>query len=144
MLTHPNPIFLEARDVTGKLRVLLYVNQFFAGRGGEELANLESDAVDGLVGSGVRLNALLGGEGEIVATLVAGDNRVASGFTFSPAETPIVTFTAPAGPALLTFLLTVTDPYGATSGDRVSVCVQPRDMGSVGRYRQYPRVRSTT
>ena len=63
--------------MTGKLRVLHYVNQFFAGRGGEELANLELDAVDGPVGPGVRLNALFGDDAEIVTTLVAGDNWVA-------------------------------------------------------------------
>lgn len=63
--------------MTGTLRVLHYVNQFFAGRGGEEMANMELDAVDSPVGPGMRLNALLGDDAEITATLIAGDNWVA-------------------------------------------------------------------
>ena len=63
--------------MTGTLKVLHYVNQFFAGRGGEEMANMELDAVDGPVGPGARLNALLGDDAEITSTLIAGDNWVA-------------------------------------------------------------------
>ena len=63
--------------MTGTLKVLHYVNQFFAGRGGEEMANMELDAVDGPVGPGARLNALFGEDAEIASTLVAGDNWVA-------------------------------------------------------------------
>ena len=63
--------------MTRSLKVLHYVNQFFAGRGGEELANMALDAVDGPVGPGVRLNALLGDDAEITSTLIAGDNWVA-------------------------------------------------------------------
>ena len=63
--------------MTEKLRVLHFVNQFFAGRGGEEMANIELDAVDGSVGPGIRLDILLGDDAEIATTLVAGDNWVA-------------------------------------------------------------------
>ena len=59
------------------MKVLHYVNQFFAGRGGEEMANIELDAVDGPTGPGVRLNTLLGNDAEITSTLIAGDNWVA-------------------------------------------------------------------
>ena len=64
-------------QVTATLKILHYVNQFFAGRGGEEMANMELDASDGPVGPGVRLNVLLGDDAEITATLIAGDNWVA-------------------------------------------------------------------
>ena len=63
--------------MTGTLNVLHYVNQFFAGRGGEEMANMELDAVDGPVGPGARLNTILGDDAEITTTLIAGDNWVA-------------------------------------------------------------------
>ncbi len=63
--------------MSGTLKVLHYVNQFFAGRGGEEMANMELDATDGPTGPGIRLNTLFGDNAEITATLVAGDNWVA-------------------------------------------------------------------
>ena len=63
--------------MTGTLKVLHYVNQFFAGRGGEEMANMELDSIHGPVGPGARLNALLGDDAEITTTLIAGDNWVA-------------------------------------------------------------------
>ena len=63
--------------MTGTLKVLHYVNQFFAGRGGEEMANMELDEVAGPTGPGARLNVLFGEDAEITATLIAGDNWVA-------------------------------------------------------------------
>ncbi len=70
--------------MTEKLRVLHFVNQFFAGRGGEEMANIELDAVDGSAGPGIRLDILLGDEAEIATTLVAGDNWVAEKRSLQP------------------------------------------------------------
>ena len=63
--------------MTETLKILHYANQFFAGRGGEEMANMELDAVDGPTGPGIRLDMLLGDDAEIIATLVAGDNWMA-------------------------------------------------------------------
>ena len=62
--------------MTGTLKILHYVNQFFAGRGGEEMANMELETAAGPTGPGARLNVLFGEDAEITATLVAGDNWV--------------------------------------------------------------------
>lgn len=62
--------------MTEPLKVLHFINQFFAGQGGEEHANTELSVVAGPVGPGRRLEALLGNGAQIVTTLVAGDNWV--------------------------------------------------------------------
>lgn len=56
------------------LRVGHYVNQFFAGIGGEEHANVPPAVRPGPVGPGRLLHSLLGAEGSVVSTLVCGDN----------------------------------------------------------------------
>ena len=55
-------------------RVVHYVNQFFAGRGGEDAAGAGPDRVDGAVGPGRRLDQLLGDDFEVVATVHCGDD----------------------------------------------------------------------
>lgn len=55
-------------------KVVHYVNQFFAGIGGEEQAHIPAEIRDGVVGPGQALNAALGDTGEIVATVVCGDS----------------------------------------------------------------------
>lgn len=57
-----------------KAHVIHYMNQFFAGKGGEEKADLPVDLIEGPVGPGKRLQVLLGGAAEIVATVYCGDN----------------------------------------------------------------------
>jgi glycine reductase len=59
-----------------QLRIVHYLNQFFAGAGGEEQANLAVTMADGAVGPGRRLQEVLGQDGIIVATISAGDNYV--------------------------------------------------------------------
>jgi glycine reductase complex component B subunit gamma len=56
------------------LRVGHYINQFFAGVGGEEHANRPPEVREGSVGPGRLLQTLLAGEGAVVSTLVCGDN----------------------------------------------------------------------
>lgn len=58
------------------MRVVHYLNQFFAGIGGEEQANIGARLVDGVVGPGRLVQQRLGEDGEIVGTVVAGDNYV--------------------------------------------------------------------
>jgi betaine reductase len=60
------------------MRIVHYVNQFFAGIGGEDAAGTEPDLRDGAVGPGRRLAALLGDEHEIVATAFCGDDHAAA------------------------------------------------------------------
>ncbi len=57
-----------------KFRVVHYINQFFAGLGGEEKADLRPEIRDSVLGPGVALKASLGDDYEIVATVICGDN----------------------------------------------------------------------
>lgn len=57
-----------------KLRVVHYINQFFANIGGEEMAHIEPELREGVVGPGMAFNASFGEEAEIVATVVCGDS----------------------------------------------------------------------
>lgn len=56
------------------IRVVHFLNQFFAGVGGEEKANHPIEVRDGAAGPGNAFNIEFGGRAEIVATIVAGDN----------------------------------------------------------------------
>jgi len=56
-----------------KLRVVHYVNQFFAGIGGEEKADTKPHIADELPPISKQLNQLLGDNAEVVATVVCGD-----------------------------------------------------------------------
>jgi glycine reductase len=56
------------------VRVVHFVNQFFAGLGGEEHANAPVDQREGSVGSGRALQQALGEHGTIVGTVIGGDN----------------------------------------------------------------------
>lgn len=60
------------------MRVVHYINQFFAGVGGEDAASAPAERRDGAVGPGRRLDALLGDEHTVVATVFCGDDRAAS------------------------------------------------------------------
>ncbi len=55
-------------------RVMYYLNQFFAGMGGEEKADLPVGFTEGAAGPGKRLQALLGDSAEIVVTAYCGDD----------------------------------------------------------------------
>ena len=58
----------------GKIKVVHYINQFFAGIGGEEKADYKPEVREGIVGPGMALNAGFKGEAEIVATVICGDS----------------------------------------------------------------------
>ncbi len=60
--------------MTRQLRVLHYVNQFFAGIGGEEQAGHPPEVREGPVGPGRLLASLLGDGHTVAATLICGDN----------------------------------------------------------------------
>ena len=57
-----------------KYKVVHYINQFFAGIGGEEKADHKPELREGSVGPGQALQEALGEEFEIVATIICGDN----------------------------------------------------------------------
>lgn len=56
------------------MKVVHYINQFFAGIGGEEKADVPPEMRDGVVGPGMALKAGLGSEADIVATIICGDS----------------------------------------------------------------------
>ena len=58
-----------------KIRVVHYINQFFANIGGEEMADYKPELrVGEVVGPGMAFKAAFGDEAEIVATIVCGDS----------------------------------------------------------------------
>lgn len=59
------------------VRVVHYLNQFFGGIGGEEVADTPVQVRDGPVGPGRLLQQALGVGGSVVATIIGGDNYVA-------------------------------------------------------------------
>jgi glycine reductase len=57
-----------------KLKVIHYINQFYAGIGGEEKADIKPEIREGFVGPGMALNKAFKDEAEIVATVICGDS----------------------------------------------------------------------
>ena len=60
-----------------KVRVLHFINQFFAGIGAEEKADAPVGYREGPIGPGKRLQSLLGDSAEIIVTAFCGDNYFA-------------------------------------------------------------------
>ncbi len=58
-------------------RVVHYINQFFAGVGGEDAAGSAPEVRSGPIGPGRRLQQLLGTDHEVVATVFCGDDHAA-------------------------------------------------------------------
>lgn len=56
------------------IRVVHYINQFFAGLGGEDTAHVPPESRDGFVGPGMQIDSLLGEEGTVVGTVICGDS----------------------------------------------------------------------
>ena len=67
-------------------RVVHYINQFYAGIGGEEKADHKPEIREAVVGPGTALKAALGSEAEIVATVICGDSYFASNMEKASAE----------------------------------------------------------
>ncbi len=57
-----------------KIRVVHYINQFFAGIGGEEKADHKPEIREEVVGPGMEFNKQFGDDAEIVATIICGDS----------------------------------------------------------------------
>ena len=60
-----------------KKRVVHYINQFYAGMGGEDTASVGLSERDGAVGPGAALALALGDDYEIVKNIICGDNTIA-------------------------------------------------------------------
>ncbi|MEG6503167.1 glycine reductase complex component B subunit gamma, partial [Desulfovibrio sp. 1214_IL3152] len=59
-------------------KLVHYINQFFAGIGGEDKADVSPEVREGIVGPGMAFKAALGDQAEIVATFICGDNYCAN------------------------------------------------------------------
>lgn len=59
------------------IRVVHYINQFFANIGGEEMAHVPAEVREGVVGPGMALNKAFKGEAEVVGTVICGDSYFA-------------------------------------------------------------------
>ena len=62
----------------GKVRLMHFTNQFFAGIGSEDKADVPPYSYKGATGPGKRLQELLGDSAEIVVTTYCGDNYFAN------------------------------------------------------------------
>ena len=60
--------------MSSDLRVIHYLNQFFGGIGGEDKASERPQVKEGLVGMGKVVQDALMNRGQIVATVICGDN----------------------------------------------------------------------
>lgn len=60
--------------MSDRFKVVYYVNQFFGQVGGEDKADMKPEYRDGVVGPSMGFNSLLGEEGEVVGTIICGDN----------------------------------------------------------------------
>lgn len=58
-------------------KVLVYLNQFFGGKGGEDTADFEPELVEGTVGPSMAMNAQLK-DAEVTHTIICGDNFMGS------------------------------------------------------------------
>src|SRR6266568_3097353 len=58
------------------VRVVHYVNQFFGGIGGEEMAHVGVSLASGVVGASRALQQALGSQATLLGTLIGGDNYV--------------------------------------------------------------------
>lgn len=87
-----------------KLKVVHYLNQFYGGIGGEDKADHQPEERAGALGPGQALQAALGTEAEIVATVICGDGYFAENLDAAlhtvlkmiKAHTPDIVVTGPA------------------------------------------------
>jgi glycine reductase complex component B subunit gamma len=83
---HPLSGF-EVRAVEHKkFRVVHYVNQFFGGMGGEDKAGIRPKVIEGTTGPGRAIQAALAGKGEVVASVICGDDYFAENMEAATAE----------------------------------------------------------
>ena len=68
---------VEKTSENQKWRIVCYLNQFFGQLGGEEKADVGFLVKEGPIGPALLLQSLLEEEGEVVATVICGDNYIA-------------------------------------------------------------------
>jgi betaine reductase len=68
---------LDCKPMGAEMRVVHYINQYFAGAGGEDQADIGPQSRAGPIGPGAGLQRALGEGPEVVATVFCGDNYMA-------------------------------------------------------------------
>jgi betaine reductase len=63
--------------MSSQIKMIHYLNQFFGGIGGEDKANMKPIIRDGFIGPGIAFQNSLKDNGNIVATVICGDNYYA-------------------------------------------------------------------
>lgn len=122
------------------LRIVHYVNQLFGGIGGEEKADVGPQVKDGLVGPGKAIQIVLKDRGEVVATVICGDNYFAERTEEAAAEvlrllTPYQPDVVIAGPAFNA------GRYGVACGEVCKVVQDKLGIPAVtGMYEENPGV----
>ena len=81
------------------LKIVHFLNQFFAGLGGEDHAEVGPQMRDGLVGPGMAIQKAMGDQGTIIATIVCGDNFFAE--NIETATDQVLELIAPLKPDLV-------------------------------------------
>ena len=69
-----------------KIRVVHYINQFYAGIGGEEMAHVAPSKQDGAKGPGMAIKGALRDQGEVVGTVICGDSYFGENMEKAEAE----------------------------------------------------------
>jgi glycine reductase complex component B subunit gamma len=82
-----------------RLRVVHYVNQFFGGIGGEDKAGTPPKVIEGATGPGRAIQAALAGRGEVVGTVICGDDYFSE--NMESATAAIIGMLRPFGPDIL-------------------------------------------
>lgn len=65
---------MKGGTLVESIRIVHYINQFFAGIGGEEKADHKPEVREGVIGPGMAIKAGFKGEADIVATVICGDS----------------------------------------------------------------------
>lgn len=81
-----------------KKRIVHYINNFFAGIGGEEMAHIEPSVREGAVGPGLAIEKAFADEYELVATVICGDNYF--GENLEKAQATLIDMIRPFNPDL--------------------------------------------
>ena len=126
--------------MSDKIRILHYINQFFAGVGGEEEAHVGVSFEDTPKGPGIGISAAIGDSGEIVRTVWCGDNYINENQEAAVAEIEkLITEVKPdvvlAGPAFNA------GRYGIACGLVVKLCREKLDIPALtGMFPENPAI----
>lgn len=125
---------------SNKFRVVCFINQFFGAVGGEEKADIGFSVSEKPIGPTVLIDNLLKGEGEVVATIICGDNYFADNIEEALSEglklvkkyKPDIFFSGPSFNA---------GRYGISSGNMASYVAKELNIPTVtAMYEENPAV----